>query len=174
MITPLILSAPAGSVFPQKTEIHDPTAMSGHIKELATFFGADVAGIAAIGVDPPPSDERAPRLAASGEQAYSAAIICIVSAVDDLGNSNGIGGQFATQKCAVANFNIAAYIRELGYRAITTTENAEQYAAAAGLGEFDSGGRFSAQTYGRRIGLAGAVLTDLPLTAETAGHGKSK
>jgi hypothetical protein len=173
VITPVILSAPAGSVFPQKTEIHDPTAMSGHIKELAMFFGADATGIAAVSVDDLPGNESAPGSAESGEQAYSAAIACIVSGVDEFGKSEGIGGQFATQKCAVVNFNIAAYIRELGYRAAVTTQDAEQYAAAAGLGRFDAEGRFSAQTYGRRIGLAGAVLTDLPLTADTTGHGKS-
>jgi hypothetical protein len=147
IITPVILAAPAGSVFPQRTEIHNPAAMSGHIKELAAFFGADATGIS------------------------SAAISCLVSAVEEIDEQCGIGGQFALQKCAVVNFNVAAYIRELGYQATISTENAHRYAAEAGLGKLDADGRLSSRAYGRRIGLAGVILTDLPLSPDSASQG---
>src|SRR3954452_8578757 len=108
VITPVILEAPGGSRFPNVTEIHDPIAMSGHLKELAKFFGADVTGVSAIRVEEAePSD--------GGDDAYTYAVSCLVAAVEEPNEGAGVGGQFALQKCATVNFNVAAYIRELGF-----------------------------------------------------------
>jgi hypothetical protein len=156
VITSSILEAPTGSVFLNLTEIHDPVAMSGHLKEAAKFFGSDETGIAAL----PVSGAAAP----PGGQQF--AVVCLVQAIEEVQENTGIGGQFALQKCATANFNVGSYIRELGYPAEITTEDAHAYAAAAGLGKLDSDGRLVSPRYGRRVGLAGAVLTSLPLIAD--------
>ncbi|HTE83719.1 MAG TPA: hypothetical protein VK821_03230, partial [Dehalococcoidia bacterium] len=114
IVTPAILKAPGGSVFLNLTDIHDPAAMSGHVKEAAKFFGSDATGIAALPQvggphpNPPPEGEGAK---------YQFAIVCLVAAVEEVQDSAGIGGQFALQICAIANFNVASYIRELGYAA---------------------------------------------------------
>ncbi|HET9321070.1 MAG TPA: hypothetical protein VFO27_14885 [Bryobacteraceae bacterium] len=157
VVTPAILSAPAGSVFLNLTDVHDPGAMSGHLKEAAKFFGSDATGIAAL-------TEGAPENAS--DSAHRFAVVCMVAAVEEVRENTGIGGQFAMQKCATANFNVASYIRELGYPATVTTENVHAYAAAAGLGTLDSDGRLVSRQYGRKVGLAGAVLTSIPLVAD--------
>ncbi len=164
VITPAILPGPSGSVFPNRTEIHDPAAMSGHIKELARFLGADATGIAAEAAargEASPAREDTP--------AYPYAISCMVAAVEEVREPAGIGGQFALQKCATVNFNLAAYIRELGYNATVVGESAHARAAAAGLGTLDPDGRLVSRAHGRRIALAGAILTDLPLVPDKAG-----
>jgi hypothetical protein len=163
VITPTILSAPTGSVFPSLTEVHDPTAMSGHIKQLAKFFGADLTGVSAVS-GPEPATAA---VAADGEPPYPFAISCLVAAVEEVREPAGIGGQFALQRSAFVNFNIAAYIRELGYAAAVKTEGTDDYAAAAGMGRLDRDGRLVSKQYGRKVGLAGVVLTDLPLTPDT-------
>jgi hypothetical protein len=165
VITPSILPGPAGGVFPHQTEVHDPAAMSGHIKALARFLGADATGIVAEW-----TGEGIERSAAeAGEPLYLYAIFCLVAAVEEVREPTGIGGQFALQKCATANFNLAAYIRELGYRATVVGERAHARAAAAGLGRLDRDGRLVSRTYGRRVAVAGAILTDLPLLPDQRG-----
>lgn len=124
--------------------------MSGHIKEAAKFFGSDVTGIAALPQDGP----------------ADFAIVCMVEAVEEVRKDTGIGGQFAIQKCATANFNVASYIRELGYPATVTTENPHAYAAEARLGTLDGDGKLVSRLYGRKVGLAGAVLTSIPLVPD--------
>jgi hypothetical protein len=156
VITSSILEAPTGSVFLNLTEVHDPAAMSGHLKEAASFFGADQTGIAAL---PIPGVAEAPE----GQQF---AVVCLVAAVEEVREGAGIGGQFALQKCATANFNVGSYIRELGFPATVATENADAYAAAAGLGKLDGDGKLISAKYGRKVGVAGAVLTSLPLIAD--------
>lgn len=160
VITSAILSAPAGSVFPHQTEVHDPAAMSGHIKELAKFFGADATGVSA------PKGAGGNGASGEGEAGYPFAISCLVAAVEEVKEPAGIGGQFALQKCSVVHFNIAAYIRELGYRATVKTEDPDRYAAAAGLGTLDRDGRLVTKAHGRRVALSGVVLTDLPLVPD--------
>jgi hypothetical protein len=159
IITPAILQAPGGSSFPNITEIHDPQAMSGHLKELAKFFGADATGVslvASFGGD-------------DAEGAYRYAVSCLVGAIEEPKEQAGTGGQFALQKCATVNFNVAAYIRELGYGASVETESraAHAYAAAAGLGKLDPDGRLNARKFGRSVGIAGVVLTNIPLAPDT-------
>ena len=67
------------------------------------------------------------------------------------------------------NFNVAAYIRELGYPATVDTDSSKghAYAAAAGLGKLDADGRLNASKYGRRVAVAGVVFTTIPLAPDT-------
>jgi len=157
VITSAMLPGPAGSVFPTQTEVHDTSAMSGHLKEFAKFVGADATGVSAV----PEAAQKA-----EGSPGYPYAVSCLVQAVEEAKESTGIGGQFAVQKCAVANFNLAAYIRELGYEAVVQEEGAHAYAAAAGLGRLDADGKLNTQQFGRRVGISGVILTNLPLAAD--------
>jgi hypothetical protein len=151
VITEAIVPGPSGSVFPTQTEVHDTAAMAGHLREFAKFVGADATGVSAVH-------------ASGGETpAFPFAVSCLVGAVEEPKDTTGIGGQLAVQKCAVVNFNLAAYIRELGYEAEVHEEGAHAYAAAAGLGRLDPDGRLVSQQFGRRLGISGVILTNLPL-----------
>ena len=140
--------------FPTQTDIHDTAAMSGHLKEFAQFVGADATGVSTV-------------TAADAEDGgYPFAVSCLVAAVEEVTESTGIGGQFAVQKCAVANFNVAAYIRELGYDAVVRQDGGHAYAAAAGLGQLDPDGKLVSPKYGRSVGIAGVILTNIPLAPD--------
>jgi len=154
-----MLPGPSGSVFPTQTEVHDTSAMSGHLKEFAAFVGADATGVSAVKVAVSGAEPNHP---------YPFAVSCLVRAVEEVTASTGIGGQFAVQRCAVVNFNLAAYIRELGYEAIVQEDDAYAYAAAAGLGRLDVDGKLVTRQFGRRVGIAGVILTDLPLAPDRA------
>lgn len=164
-----IVRAEEGNVYPSRTEVHDPAAMSGHIKELAKFFGADLVGIAAL-------SGSTNRLAAAdtgsavdeGSRQYPYAIACVVATDYDVEKAKGIGGQLPLQTSAVVNFNVSAYIRELGFSATLREDEPYRVAAAAGLGELDRSGRLVTRRYGGHVAIAGVVLTDLPLAPDTA------
>jgi hypothetical protein len=157
VITEAMLPGPTGSVFPTQTEIHDTAAMSGHLKEFAKFVGADATGVSAVKADQA-ADEAGP--------AYPFAVSCLVEAVEEVKVGTGVGGQFAVQKCAMVNFNLAAYIRELGYDAVVEEDGAHAYAAAAGLGRLDPDGKLVTPKFGRRVGISGVILTDILLAPD--------
>ena len=128
----------AGSVNPDRTEIHSPNVMAEHVKELGRFYGADRVGIVErSGTDPP------------------FAIVCLLRADYDTRTARGIGGQVPALKAMFATFTLAAYIRELGYRAdCVELPEASDLASAAGL--------LPVRT-ARHVHLADVILTDLPL-----------
>lgn len=135
-----------GGVNPVKTEVHSPNVMARHVKELGRFYGAYDVGIVERSDDPP----------------Y--AIVCILKAEHDTRTARGIGGQAPALKAMFATFTLGAYIRELGYRAIRQElTEADQLAAAAGLGSLGPDGRLITRALGRRVHVAEVVLTDLPL-----------
>ena len=162
-----IVRAEEGNVYPSRTEVHDPAAMSGHIKELAKFFGADLVGVAALSG---PTDGLAASDPVSAvdedSRQYPYAIACVVAAEHDVENAKGIGGQLPLQTSAVVNFNISAYIRELGYAATVREDEPYRVAVAAGLGTLDKQGRLVTQRHGTGVAMAGIVLTDMPLTPD--------
>lgn len=164
IITDAIVAAEQGSVYGQQTEIHDPAAMSGHIKELAKYFGADLVGIAGLTRDLTPSPF--PSNEGEAEEEFRFAIVCVVGGEYDPQQAKGIGGQVALQKSAVVNFNVGAYIRELGFAATVSTACAHELAEAAGLGKLDERGRLVTSKYGNRVGVAGVVLTNLLLVPD--------
>ena len=125
--------ASPGGVNPVKTEVHSPNVMASHLKELGRFYGAHQVGIAQRRAEPP------------------FAIVCVLESDYDTHIARGIGGQTPALKGMFATFTLAAYIRELGYRAdCVELEDAEQLAAAAGLNH-------------RGMYVADVILTDLPL-----------
>lgn len=142
---------PDGSVFPVKKDVHSPDVMSNHVKELARFFGAGLTGIV--------------RLPPGGEHPFG--IVCAVEAEHDPRLALGHGGQAPVQQGLFVTFNLAAVIREMGYRATTKLPaDAERLAAAAGLGRIDAEGRLVTALFGRQVYVADVVHTDLPLSPD--------
>ena len=152
-IVELIRSAPEGNVFPGKAELHTPEITSSHVKGLARYLGADLAGIA--------------KLAANEGAEYPFAVVCAVRAECDPREAPGLGGQVAVQNGLFITFILGAWIRELGFRATAAADpNAERLAAAAGLGTIDPDGRLVTPEYGTGVHVADVILTDLPLAPD--------
>ena len=138
-INTAIRNAPEGSVFPVKKDVHSPDVMAAHVKELVRFFGGDGAAIA-----------RLPE-----GQEYPFAIVCAQRSNYDTKLALGHGGQAAVQQALFVTFNLAAVIREMGYRATTKLQDeAERIASAVGAP------RLTPFTH------VELVHTDLPLAAD--------
>ena len=96
--------------------------MSEHIKDLGRFFGADQVGIAQLGP--------------GGDTEYSFAIVIMIRTEDDPRTSQGIGGQAAALTGEYVSFNLAAAIREFGFRATRSGQaDGHRLAVCAGLGQ---------------------------------------
>jgi hypothetical protein len=137
-----------GETNPVRTEVHSPNVLSSHIKELGRFYGADLIGIVGL-----PSDQ-------------GFAIVSVLRADYDTRTSSGVGGQTPALKGLFATFTLAAYIRELGYRATRTfgeDHRGERLAAFAGLGKLGNDGRLVTPRFGRLVYVAEVIFTDLPL-----------
>ena len=181
-LTAAIASAPAGRIYPVKTEDSDPAATSKTIMELARWLGADVVGIVsrefAAGqarddaekqsYEAEPSVDGESDHPESSSQNFRAGLVCGFFTDYDPSEAKGLGGQQAVQKGAVLTHYMASYIRELGFRAAIGGVSPILIAEAAGLGRTDTEGRFVTRSKGRMLHLAEAVLTDLPLAGDAA------
>jgi hypothetical protein len=166
-VTEMIRSAPDGNIFPTKAELHTPDITSSHVKELAGYLGTDLIGIARLDA----ASSTPPRVGdGKGEgdnTSYPFAVICAVQADYDPQKALGIGGQVPVQKGLFITFVLSAWIRELGFRATTTLDpNAEELAAAAGLGKLNADGRLVTPQYGTQVHVANVIRTDLPLAPD--------
>jgi hypothetical protein len=164
-VTEMIRSAPEGNVFPTKAELHTPDITSSHVKELARYLGTDLVGIARLTALSPlrTGGEGKGR----GDNIYPFAVICAVQADYDPRQAQGIGGQVPVQKGLFITFVLSAWIRELGFNATAALDpNAEQLAAAAGLGKLNTDGRLVTPQYGTRVHVANVIRTDLPLAPD--------
>jgi hypothetical protein len=158
-LTPALQGAPEGRIYPVKTEVSDPQTMSGQIKELGQWLGADLVGIAAL-------QPALQRLGAASDAQYLYAIVCAMGTDYDPAAARGLGGQLAVQNGAVVNHHLRNYIRELGYRTSIGGVDALAVAVAAGLGSLDRHGRLVTRMRRRHIHVADAILTDLPLVPD--------
>jgi hypothetical protein len=167
LIVDLITTSPGGGVFAVKTEIHDSAAMTGHMVELAHFWGADVAGVASTNAawlassnsDGGDAQEDVEILAAN----YPCAIVCGIRRVFDAG-AQGMGGRLPEQRLAVVNFNLRSYIREIGYAAeFASPRSAADPALVAGLGRLAADGRFLAVEGDAELVIGQIVVTSLPM-----------
>ncbi|HEX9263587.1 MAG TPA: hypothetical protein VF977_04395 [Candidatus Binatia bacterium] len=153
-VTEMIRNAPAGNVFPTKAELHTPEITSSHVKGMAEYFGAELAGVAQLA----PNDNP---------EGYPFAVICAVHADYDPLKSSGIGGQVPVQNGLFITFVLSAWIRELGFRAsVAPDPNAEKLAAAAGLGTLDKDGKLVTAKFGSKVYVANVIRTDLPLAPD--------
>ncbi len=159
MVPEIIGKAPEGNVFPAPSELHSPQVMSRHVKELALYLNAQLAGIADLG-----------RLDAELSHGYPFALVCAVEARYDPYTAPGFGGQAAVQAGQFVTFILASWIRELGYRATmkieVPREQRERLAVAAGLGTLNRNERLVVAKHGTRIHVADIIFTDLPLVAD--------
>ena len=156
LIANRIRQAPEGSVFAVKAETHTPEVMAEHVKELGRFFGADdvfIASTEGLGLE-------SVRGSDGGTLPY--AVFCLFRATHDHRDAPGIGGNVAALKGAFATFQLSAIIREYGFQATRSTEDADALAARAGLGELE-GGRLRTPRFGARLHVADVILTDLPV-----------
>jgi len=153
-VTEMIRNAPAGSVFPTKTELHTPEITSSHVKGMAEYFGAELVGI--VKLDPSDNPEG-----------HSFAVICAVHADYEPRAAPGMGGQVPVQNGLFISFVLSSWIRELGFRATAAPDpDAEKLAAAAGLGKLNKEGRLVTPQFGANVHLANVIRTDLPLAAD--------
>jgi len=158
-IPEIIGKAAEGNIFPTKSELHSPDVMSKHVKELAFYLKTQLVGIVDL-------SKQDPDLA----HGYPFGIVCAVKAEYDPYTSPGVGGQAAVQAGQYVTFVVAAWIRELGYRASMKIETSrgqrELLAVAAGLGTLNSVGRLTVPKYGTKIHVADILFTDLPIAAD--------
>lgn len=148
---------PEGTVYPVKTDVHTPAVMSQHIKELAHFLGADLCGIAALGGPGPEA----------GANPYPFAIVCGLFSKYDPAVALGVGGQAAVLNAVYVTFNVAAWIRECGYRATREGDGSrEELAERAGLARRDGAGRLIQPRRGAHLHIADVLFTDLPLAPD--------
>ena len=153
-VTEMIRNAPAGNVFPTKSELHTPEITSSHLKGMAEYFGAELVGVAKL--DPNENLEGFPF-----------AVICAVHADYDPRSAPGIGGQVPVQKGLFITFVLSAWIRELGFRATAAPDpDAEKFAARAGLGALNEDGRLVTPKFGANVHVANIIRTDLPLAPD--------
>lgn len=186
-VTELIRNAPPGNVFPTKADIHTPEITSSHVKEMARYFGVDLAGIARLPSPLPlpragEGKAKANKLASEsalplgegkgeGDEQFPFAVVCVVRAEYDPRTAQGIGGQVPVQNGLFITFVLSAWIRELGFRASAAPDaNAEKLAAAAGLGEINVDGRLVTRQYGTNVHVASIIRTDLPLAADGSAN----
>jgi len=161
-VTEMIRSAPEGNVFPTKAELHTPEITSSHVKELASYLGTDLIGIARLTALPTAGESKG-----EGHDTYPFAVICAVPADYDPRKAPGIGGQVPVQKGLFITFVLSAWIRELGFRATAVLDpNAEKLAVAAGLGTLNAEGRLVTPKFGTRVHVANVIRTDLPLAPD--------
>jgi hypothetical protein len=165
-VTEMIRSAPEGNIFPTKAELHTPEITSSHVKELARYLGTDLVGIVRLtALFPLPTGTEGK---SEGDNIYYPfAVICAVEADYDPRQAPGIGGQVPVQKGLFITFVLSAWIRELGFRATSALDpNAEQFAAAAGLGTLNGEGRLVTPKFGTHVHVANVIRTDLPLAPD--------
>jgi len=147
LVAEAIRRHPEGTVYPVRSDVHSPAIMSEHVKELARFLGASVCGIAALASGP-----------------YPFAIVCGFFSQYEPATMAGVGGQVAVLNGAYVTFNVAAWIRECGYRATREGEGRrEEIAAQAGLARLDGHGRLIQPRAGQYLYIADLLFTDLPL-----------
>ena len=172
---------PEGRINPKQTPVEDVERMARNIKEIARFFGADVAGITHLDQAYVYS-HRARGNPASGEKAGDPIdlphkyAICLGFESDYekflTNNSRISDAEYGLGNIHMIEptFLLAAYIREMGYPARghyygRGEVNPIPLAVNAGLGELGRHGMLIHQDYGSRLHLA-VVTTDLPMAVD--------
>jgi ferredoxin len=172
---------PDGPVNPQQTPVPDTANMARKIKEIARFFGADVAGITYLDqayvyshrakADPgtgakfgDPIDLPHKYAICLGFESDYQKFLTNNSRISDA--EYGLGNLHTIQP----TFLLAAYIREMGYPARAHyygrgEVNPIPLAVNAGLGELGRHGMLIHEDYGSRLHLA-VVTTDLPMDVD--------
>lgn len=172
--------APAveGPINPEKIEFEDLMALTGKIKGIARFLGADLVGICKLNPAYVASHRADEYMV--GEPGFGQVISLDHKYAISLGFKrdfdmvkaghsfiDGGEGALVYNKAAVVACQVAAYIRELGYPAKAHHEREEEVlqvpiAVEAGLGELGRLGLLITREFGPRVRMS-TVTTDLPL-----------
>jgi reductive dehalogenase len=173
--------APKGKVNPERIEVTDPESLTRHIKRVASFFGADVVGIAPVHPSMIYSGRGAPDDGTGAQEGGGSKVdstelarkypyaICLSTAWDYnliQAHRHHIGDHayhFSQSKLQLVYANVASYIRELGYEAIQNRVQCMPAALAAGIGELGRNGMLITEKFGARIHLGDPILTNMPL-----------
>ena len=172
-----------------KIDVSDPQRLTRDVKKAATYFGADLVGIARLDrrwvyshtfpdlakamageYDQPP--ESTPQ---EIPEEFQYAIV--MAFAEDYNMMQYFPAYFLyaeTARCysriAFTNFLLSAFIRKMKYKAIDSSFNDvcifPPVALQAGLGELGRNGLVVTPQFGPRVRLA-AVITDLPLVADS-------
>jgi hypothetical protein len=159
-LTQEALRSPGGAVNPTRADLHTPEITSDHMKQLARFLGAELVGVVRL--------REAHKVDAADAEGFPFAVVCAVKTDYDPRTALGIGGQLAVRNGRFITFTLAAWIREMGYRATNQLPADEQrLAVAAGLGTLDAEGRLVPSKRGLHVHVADEVIfTDLPLAPD--------
>lgn len=145
-----------------KTELNDPAETAVIIKKAAKFLGASLVGITKVlsPADFPFEPKSVIVMAIEMDyEAYRTGPPLMVTAATGLGYS----------RMAETAKNVAAFIKELGYKAIPCGDDAAPsipLAIMAGLGECGRNGLLITKEYGARVRLC-KVFTDLEIKTDT-------
>jgi len=165
-------------VAPDQLQIDDPAKMAGEIKKVARFFGADLCGITEMDqrwlytarVDTRDMSEADPDLPEGlnsvivmGHEMDAGLVATYPSAL-----AGAATGREYSHEAAVV-MQLAAYIRNLGYRAVASMNDTGlviPFAIKAGLGEYARNQLVITPEFGPRLRFS-KIFTDLPLTHDT-------
>ncbi|TMM55110.1 reductive dehalogenase [Sulfitobacter sabulilitoris] len=165
-------------VAPRQITVDDPAAMRAEIKRVAAFFGADLCGVTQV-------DERwhyADRVdtrdlsAAPNDLPPGMTSVIVMGHEMDRGLvdtypsalAGAATGREYSHEAAVV-MQLAAYIRNLGYRATASMNDTAlviPYAVQAGLGEYARNQLVITPEFGPRLRFS-KVFTDLPLAHDS-------
>ncbi|MFK7751485.1 MAG: reductive dehalogenase domain-containing protein [Sedimentitalea sp.] len=165
-------------VAPEKIDVPDPTEMAREVKRIATFFGADLAAITDLDPrwlyasrvdtrDLSEADLDLPEGLTSvivlGHQMDQALVNTYPSAL-----AGAATGREYSHEAAIV-MQTAAYIRNLGYRAVPSMNDTGlviPYAIKAGLGEYARNQLVITPEFGPRLRFS-KIFTDLPLAHDS-------
>jgi len=161
-----------------RVEVEDPAAMAAEIKRIARFFGADLAGVTGMDerwlytarVDTRDFSETDPGL----PEGMTSVIVLghemdrdLVATYPSALAGAATGREYSHEAAIV--IQLAAYIRNLGYRAVPSMNDtglAIPFAIKAGLGEYARNQLVITPEFGPRLRFS-KIFTDLPLTPDS-------
>ncbi len=165
-------------VAPVKVEVDDPAKMSSEIKRVASFFGADLCGVAGMDsrwlyasridtrdFSEAPNDlpEGMTSVIVLGHEMDAKLVATYPSAL-----AGAATGREYSHEASIV-MQLAAYIRNLGYEAVASMNDTGlviPYAIKAGLGEYARNQMVITPEFGPRLRFS-KVFTNLPLAHDT-------
>lgn len=164
-------------VAPMQHAVEDPAQMSGEIKRIAQFFGADLCGITALDerwlyasrvdtrdMSAAPNDlpEGMTHVIVMGHQMQEDLVATYPSAL-----AGAATGREYSHEAAIV-MQVAAYIRNLGYEATASMNDTGlviPYAIQAGLGEYARNQLVITPEFGPRLRFS-KIFTNIPLAVD--------
>ncbi len=157
---------------PNQYEVKDLNEMTTFLKKLATFYGADLIGIAPFDSKWIYTHDRMDREYVIPKGIKYAVVIAVEMDIDAINTTPKMPGGIATglgySKMAFVRTLVSSFIKNLGYEAIPAGNSlgiSVPLAIEAGLGAFGRHGLLITKKYGPRVRVA-KILTDLPLITD--------